>query len=186
MAEPFHVGLYELVILNGHFTGQGLAAVSSRAVCADDIICLFLQLFVLPIREDESLLLVPGDPGVHKQVHPGPVELLGGLHSNEDIFSGDLFYGGLAGPRGPSRRGPHLLYILPVPGELAEISGEGLGILGGGRLLTLGRRCPDQSGEVGGLCHLHQLSVLLIYHQDQQAGEGGPRFIVCMQRTVHG
>lgn len=68
------------------------------------------------------LLHVSGDPRVQEQAQPGLVELLGGLHGDEDVFCAEVL-----GRRrvGGGRRGASGLLRLPAsPGQLGEVRRE--------------------------------------------------------------
>ena len=116
------------------------------------------------------LLHVSGDPRVEQQVQPGLVELLGGLHGDEDVPGADvLCRGRVGGGRGGARRPLHLP---AAPGQLGEVGGEA----------ALRRRVllPEQSARPCVLLRARlrvQLSavMLLLLHgdQDQQRADAG-------------
>lgn len=118
------------------------------------------------------LLHVSGDPCVQEQVEPGLVELLGGLHGDEDVIRADVLgRRGVSGGRGGARG----LLHLPAPaGQLGEVRRESLLVPCALRLrvlllLLLEKRARTGVPSVRTLIHLNP--VMLQGDQEQQQAE---------------
>lgn len=121
------------------------------------------------------LLHVSWDPRVQEQVEPGLVELLGGLHSDEDVIRSDVLgwrrvSGGRRGARG-------LLHLPPSPGQFGEVRRESplrLRAPGLCVLLLSPRGILEQGARPGVLTAsllIHLDPVMLHSHQEQQQAE---------------